>query len=200
MPAVGGRRSGSGVQGASSFVQMAGGGIAGPGSCGRGRKSFVQNAERPRAAQGSCVRAARGCVRVRASWRALVHRIKSLAPCHEPAAESRAALTGWLRFSGRLPDGGPGAARGRKPEQSDGGRAAGAVVAGAAEGGRRGDDKAGRGVQGGPWVRTCGKRARSRRKAMRSGRAGVWGARAEIVGADSAERPRAAPGAIVTFR
>lgn len=33
-------------------------------------------------------------MRVRVAWRALVGRIKSLAACHEPAAESRVAMTG----------------------------------------------------------------------------------------------------------
>lgn len=68
--------------------------VAGPGSGVRGRKSFVQKRRMAGRGSGSRVRGAGGCVRVRVAWRALGDRIESLALCHEPAAESRAVLTG----------------------------------------------------------------------------------------------------------
>ena len=50
------------------------------------------------------------CMRVRAAWRPLVDRKKSLAPCHEPAAESRGALRARqrLRANWRTARWGPG--------------------------------------------------------------------------------------------
>lgn len=67
-----------------------------------------------------CLRARDGRTgRVRAAWRALVDRIKSLAPCHEPAAESRAALTGREQPSGISADKGVRVTRGRKRSEGE---------------------------------------------------------------------------------
>ena len=66
----------------------------GPGSRVRGPKSFVQKRRAAARGSGSHVRATGGCVRVRAPWRPLVDRIKSLAPCHEPAAEFEGGVDG----------------------------------------------------------------------------------------------------------
>ena len=89
-----GRRSGSGVRDANSFVQKCDARpLARVRVCAGGNRSCKKR----RAAahgSGSRVRATGGCVRVRAAWRPLGGRMKSLAPCHKPAAESRAALTG----------------------------------------------------------------------------------------------------------
>ena len=69
------------------------------------RKSFVQNRRAVAHGSGSHLRTTGQWVRDRAPWRPLADRTKSLAPCHEPAAESRMALTdgGDLRVHGRMP-------------------------------------------------------------------------------------------------
>jgi hypothetical protein len=112
---------GSGVQGGSSIVQI---GDAretpGSGSRVRGTKLLVQKARAAARGSGSVVRATGCCMRVRVPWRSLVNRTKSLAQCHKPVPESRAATRGGNVF--RQTGGRQGGARpNRVPDGSESG-------------------------------------------------------------------------------